>query len=264
MSAPSCRPSTSASASSTGSTTPSHPTRQATPGASPSRSSASPSPPSSRSSPCSPRRRGGSRPTAGPTSAARSWRAYVVCRRMTRRCGGCTRASCTLWRMKRLSGPGPGGRCCGRMGLSRGGGCCLRAGFRASSSWAGSTPLYVSIRDTPCGSPFWGLNAADYGIDYASTLFERSIGFSKDVSALMSGLLQTWFFVASFIPWFLIDRVGRRPLVSLQFPAPAPRETAKLLFCFPMLTVLSNPTVYLHDQRHGCRHGGPGGAYLPG
>lgn len=58
-------------------------------------------------------------------------------------------------------------------------------------------------------------------VDYASTLFERSIGFSKNMSALMSGFLQTWFFVASFIPWFLIDRVGRKPLVS-----PYPAQTA--------------------------------------
>ncbi len=29
----------------------------------------------------------------------------------------------------------------------------------------------------------------------------------------MSGFLQTWFFLASFIPWILIDRFGRRPLL---------------------------------------------------
>jgi MFS family permease len=29
----------------------------------------------------------------------------------------------------------------------------------------------------------------------------------------MAGFLQTWFFVASFIPWLLIDRVGRRILL---------------------------------------------------
>ncbi|KAK2039387.1 general substrate transporter [Colletotrichum somersetense] len=55
-----------------------------------------------------------------------------------------------------------------------------------------------------------GINAIIY---YSSTLFEKSIGFDNHMSSLMSGFLQTWFFVASFIPWFLIDRVGRRPLL---------------------------------------------------
>lgn len=55
-----------------------------------------------------------------------------------------------------------------------------------------------------------GINAIIY---YSGTLFEKSVGFSAHMSSLMSGFLQTWFFVASFIPWYLIDRVGRRPLL---------------------------------------------------
>lgn len=55
-----------------------------------------------------------------------------------------------------------------------------------------------------------GINAIIY---YSGTLFEKSIGFDAHMSSLMSGFLQTWFFVASLIPWFLIDRIGRRPLL---------------------------------------------------
>ncbi|EME42715.1 hypothetical protein DOTSEDRAFT_175986 [Dothistroma septosporum NZE10] len=54
-----------------------------------------------------------------------------------------------------------------------------------------------------------GINALIY---YSSTLFQSSLNFSSNMSALMAGILNTWFFVASFIPWFLIDRVGRKPL----------------------------------------------------
>jgi hypothetical protein len=45
----------------------------------------------------------------------------------------------------------------------------------------------------------------------------------------MSGFLQTWFFIASFIPWFLIDRIGRRPLVSSSVIQASARLTFQLL-----------------------------------
>lgn len=55
-----------------------------------------------------------------------------------------------------------------------------------------------------------GINAIIY---YSGTLFQKSVGFDQHMSALMAGFLQTWFFIASFIPWYLIDRIGRRPLL---------------------------------------------------
>lgn len=61
-----------------------------------------------------------------------------------------------------------------------------------------------------CFQQLGGINAIIY---YSGTLFQKSVGFDQHMSALMSGFLQTWFFVASFIPWLLIDRVGRRPLL---------------------------------------------------
>jgi hypothetical protein len=54
----------------------------------------------------------------------------------------------------------------------------------------------------------------NYQTDYAGALFQNSLGFDANTSGLMAGFLNTWFFLASFIPWFLIDRFGRRPLVS--------------------------------------------------
>ncbi|THZ99008.1 general substrate transporter [Aureobasidium pullulans] len=55
-----------------------------------------------------------------------------------------------------------------------------------------------------------GINALIY---YSGTIFQDSLGFDAHLSGLMSGFLNTWFFLASFIPWFLIDKVGRRPLL---------------------------------------------------
>ncbi|CAE6432083.1 unnamed protein product [Rhizoctonia solani] len=64
-----------------------------------------------------------------------------------------------------------------------------------------------------------GINSIVY---YASFLFVR-IGFSVSQSNILSGALFTWFFAASFIPWFLIDTVGRRKL---------------LLICVPLMSIV--------------------------
>ena len=74
-----------------------------------------------------------------------------------------------------------------------------------------------------------GINAIIY---YSGTVFQSSIGFSPHDAALLSGYLQTWFFVASFIPWPLIDRVGRRPLLlgSIAVMAAAMAINAALVY----------------------------------
>ncbi|KAI5452308.1 hypothetical protein NCC49_000871 [Naganishia albida] len=54
-----------------------------------------------------------------------------------------------------------------------------------------------------------GINGIIY---YAGTLL-KTTGLDDHNASLVSGFLFTWFFIASFIPWFLIDRVGRRPLL---------------------------------------------------
>jgi len=51
-----------------------------------------------------------------------------------------------------------------------------------------------------------GINAI---IFYAGNFF----ALVSDKGSLLAGGLFTWFFIASFIPWFLIDSVGRRKLL---------------------------------------------------
>ena len=51
-----------------------------------------------------------------------------------------------------------------------------------------------------------GINAI---IFYAGNFF----ALVSDQGALLAGGLFTWFFIASFIPWFLIDTAGRRKLL---------------------------------------------------
>ncbi|KAI5200372.1 hypothetical protein AUEXF2481DRAFT_701769 [Aureobasidium subglaciale EXF-2481] len=47
---------------------------------------------------------------------------------------------------------------------------------------------------------------------YGSYIFQTSIGLSRHDSLLAAGGLQIFFFLSSIIPWFIIDRVGRRKL----------------------------------------------------
>lgn len=82
--------------------------------------------------------------------------------------------------------------------------------FKHSSSSVELMRLYV------CATLFYSEDLTNLFmiLDYSGTLFEKSLGFDAHLSGLMSGFLNTWFFLASFIPWLLIDRIGRRPLVS--------------------------------------------------
>ncbi|ORX39791.1 putative hexose carrier protein [Kockovaella imperatae] len=62
-----------------------------------------------------------------------------------------------------------------------------------------------------------GINALNY---YATNLV-LAAGENLHNASLVSGGLFTWFFLASFIPWFLIDRVGRRKLLLVTITAMA-------------------------------------------
>jgi Sugar (and other) transporter len=44
-------------------------------------------------------------------------------------------------------------------------------------------------------------------------IFQQSIGLSRNTSLLLGGFNGVEYFLASIIPVFLIDRVGRRPLM---------------------------------------------------
>ncbi|KAM0789147.1 hypothetical protein ACM66B_003200 [Microbotryomycetes sp. NB124-2] len=55
-----------------------------------------------------------------------------------------------------------------------------------------------------------GINAIIY---YAVLLFSSSLGFTGEKASLLSGALFTVFFGMSFVPWALIDSVGRKPLL---------------------------------------------------
>lgn len=54
-----------------------------------------------------------------------------------------------------------------------------------------------------------GINIITY---YAPTLFQDSLGMSQENSLFLGCFLQLFYVIASFLTWFMIDRIGRRKL----------------------------------------------------
>ena len=55
-----------------------------------------------------------------------------------------------------------------------------------------------------------GINIVTY---YAPTLYTSSLGMSQESALLLGCFTQLWYLLASFVTWFTIDRLGRRPLL---------------------------------------------------
>ncbi|EED77707.1 predicted protein [Postia placenta Mad-698-R] len=47
---------------------------------------------------------------------------------------------------------------------------------------------------------------------YTPTLFQVSLHMSQQMSLFLGCWVQTWYFIASLVTWYTIDRVGRRKL----------------------------------------------------
>ncbi|EMT72647.1 general substrate transporter [Fusarium oxysporum II5] len=59
---------------------------------------------------------------------------------------------------------------------------------------------------------FTGINVIAF---YVTIVLETNVGLSKDTSSLVAGCIQIAFWLATFPPMFLLDRVGRRPMLML-------------------------------------------------
>lgn len=54
-----------------------------------------------------------------------------------------------------------------------------------------------------------GINIVTY---YAPMLYKTGLGMSEEQALLLGGYTQVWYVLASFVTWYIIDRVGRRAL----------------------------------------------------
>ncbi|KAF3019706.1 hypothetical protein E8E14_007612 [Neopestalotiopsis sp. 37M] len=84
--------------------------------------------------------------------------------------------------------------------------------------------LTISVQ---LGQQFSGSNMINY---YAPTIFQGSMGLSRNLSLILGGCAQITYLVGSVIPVFLMDRYGRRNLLMFC--------SAGLCFCFVMVATL--------------------------
>ncbi|KAJ4167473.1 hypothetical protein NW754_011288 [Fusarium falciforme] len=59
---------------------------------------------------------------------------------------------------------------------------------------------------------FTGINVIAF---YVTIVLETNVGLSKDTSSLVAGCIQIAFWLSTFPPMYLLDRVGRRPMLML-------------------------------------------------
>lgn len=67
---------------------------------------------------------------------------------------------------------------------------------------------------------------------YAATIYENSIGLSPLMSRILAACNGTEYFIASCIPIFLVERLGRRPLLLV--------GSVGMALSFVVLTVTTN------------------------
>lgn len=72
-----------------------------------------------------------------------------------------------------------------------------------------------------------GINSLAY---FLPITFERNIGLSTQLSLIISGVLGIQYFLVSWLPYFFIERAGRRKVMIL--------SAAGCSFCMVMIVIM--------------------------